>query len=727
MDRGGSNIAQDIYPDRQSEQIKCRDFLQGFATKDGKRPYFDTLQQIANRESKVLEIDLNDVSEFVRDEEFLRNICVNTVRYIRMFEDAGDSLLPEERMSDDDVIDVLKTQLIANGGDATGIPRRLTRRFEVTIIPTRGTKPRKLREVKASDIGHLVSVKGMVTRVTDVKPMVTVVTYTCDKCSAEIYQEVVGNQFMPVQRCPSQACVDNKSTGSLHMQTRGSRFVKYQELRVQELPDQVPVGHIPRSLTVQCRGEQTRMCGPGDIITVAGVFLTVRYTGFRAIKAGLLADTFLEATHIEKNKLGYEQLIDDEEAKLKVMELARDPEPYTKLAGSIAPEIYGHEDVKKALLLQLVGGSSRVLPDGMKIRGDINICLMGDPGVAKSQLLKYIATAAPRGVYTTGKGSSGVGLTASVVRDNLTGDLSLEGGALVLADKGICCIDEFDKMEDGDRTAIHEVMEQQTISIAKAGITTTLNARTAVLAAANPLFGRYNKRRSISENVNLPNSLLSRFDLLFLMLDKADMESDLALSRHVLYVHKHVKSPQTAFRPVEPSTIKQYIASARQLQPTVPRELTSYVVEAYVSLRMQDAPGPRGRYSKSGVNDQAVMTPRQLLSILRLSQALARLRLAEEVSNEDVDEAIRLTHASKASLFDDGPSAQQEDSISAVFSIVRDFAAQHKTDMIDYAQVEAMTLKKGFTTAQLQQCLQEYQALGIVHVAHDMSFVSFVS
>ena len=713
------------FPEVDKEKEKCREFLQDFVSSDGSRPYFEALMSIAERESNLLEIDLNDIISHFGDGDFVRNVRLNTVRYIRMFEDSADKLIPEDRISNDDVIDVLRNQRIQNVGSADDIPKRLTRRFEVTIVPARDMKPRKLREVKASDIGHLVSVKGMVTRVSDVKPMVTVVTYTCEVCGSEIYQEVSNSAFMPVQRCESQRCKDDKVTGRLHMQTRGSRFIKYQELRLQELPDQVPVGHIPRSLTVQCRGEQTRQCGPGDIVTIAGIFLTMRYTGFRAIKAGLLADTFLEATRIEKNKVGYDQVVSDEDARSKVEDLARDPEPYTKLAGSIAPEIYGHDDVKKALLLQLVGGSSRVLPDGMKIRGDINICLMGDPGVAKSQLLKYIATTAPRGVYTTGKGSSGVGLTASVVRDSLTGDLSLEGGALVLADRGICCIDEFDKMEDGDRTAIHEVMEQQTISIAKAGITTTLNARTAVLAAANPLFGRYNKRRSISENVNLPNSLLSRFDLLFLMLDKADMESDLALSRHVLYVHKHVKTPQAAFRPVEPSTIKQYIAAARQLHPTVPRELTSYIVEAYVSLRAQEAPGVRGRFTRSGVNDQAVMTPRQLLSILRLGQALARLRLASEVSHEDVDEAIRLTHASKASLFDDGPTVQTEDSISAVFSIVRDFAAQQKTDTIDYAQVEAMTLKKGFTSAQLKQCLQEYQALGVVHVAQDMSFISF--
>merc|ERR1719401_2992994 len=253
-----------------------------------------------------------------------------------------------------------------------------------------------------------------------------------------------------------------------------------------------------------------------------------------------MQDMFLEAHSIKKHKHGYnEESVDEQEVTQKINEAAMKGSLYERASKSIAPEIFGHLDVKKALLLVLIGSFTKTMKDGMKIRGDIHTLLMGDPGVAKSQLLKQVVHIAPRSVYTTGKGSSGVGLTASVVRDNMTGEVSLEGGALVLADMGVCCIDEFDKMDENDRTAIHEVMEQQSVSIAKSGINTTLNTRTTIIAAANPQFGRYDPYRSPVENIDLPPALLSRFDLLFLLLDTVDPAKDRQLAMHVAKVHSN--------------------------------------------------------------------------------------------------------------------------------------------------------------------------------------------
>ncbi|KAK6119738.1 hypothetical protein DH2020_046520 [Rehmannia glutinosa] len=581
---------------------------------------------------------------------------------------------------------------------------------EVYIKASSKGRPFTIREVKASNIGQLVRISGIVTRCSDVKPLMQVAVYTCEECGFEIYQEVTARVYMPLFDCPSEQCKLNHAKGNLLPQLRASKFLKFQEAKVQELAEHVPKGHIPRTMTVHFRGELTRKVAPGDIVELSGIFLPIPFTGFRAMRAGLIADTYLEAMSVSHFKKKYEEyeLGGDEEEQ--IARLAEDGDIYNKLARSLAPEIFGHEDVKKALLLLLVGAPHRKLKDGMKIRGDLHICLMGDPGVAKSQLLKHIINVAPRGVYTTGKGSSGVGLTAAVQKDPVTNEMVLEGGALVLADMGICAIDEFDKMDESDRTSIHEVMEQQTVSIAKAGITTSLNARTAVLAAANPawytiheLSGRYDLRRTPAENINLPPALLSRFDLLWLILDRADMDTDLEMARHVLHVHQAKESPD----------LGAYISAARKLSPAVPRELEEYIASAYSSIRQEEA--------KSNTP-----TLIQQLELYSAFLGYQRLRFSEYVAQSDVDEALRLMQMSKFSLYSDDRQRSGLDAISDIYSIVRDEAARTNRMDVSYAHALNWISRKGYSEAQLKECLEEYAALNVWQIHPNTFDIRFI-
>lgn len=684
------------------------------------------LQEVANHKMRAVQIELEDLVNYKdMDEEFLKRVTENTRRYIGIFADAIDDLMPEptEAFPDDDH-DILMTQRNEEGmvnmdssDPLQKMPPEIKRFYEVYIKASSKERPFTIREVKASYIGQLVRISGIVTRCSDVKPLMKVAVYTCEECGFEIYQEVTARVFMPLLECPSKRCGINKSLGNLILQLRASKFLKFQEAKIQELAEHVPKGHIPRTMTIHLRGELTRKVAPGDVVELSGIFLPIPYTGFRAMRAGLVADTYLEAmsvSHFKKKYEDYEFRVDEEE---QIARLAEDGDIYNKLARSLAPEIFGHEDVKKALLLLLVGAPHRKLKDGMKIRGDLHICLMGDPGVAKSQLLKHIINVAPRGVYTTGKGSSGVGLTAAVQRDPVTNEMVLEGGALVLADMGICAIDEFDKMDESDRTAIHEVMEQQTVSIAKAGITTSLNARTAVLAAANPAWGRYDLRRSPAENINLPPALLSRFDLLWLILDRADMDSDLEMARHVLYVHQNKESPALGFTPLEPSILRAYISAARKLSPSVPKELEEYIASAYSGIRQEEA--------KSNT-PHSYTTVRTLLSILRISAALARLRFSETVVQSDVDEALRLMQMSKFSLYSDDRQKAGLDAISDIYSILRDEAGRTSRMDVSYADALNWISRKGYSEAQLKECLEEYAALNVWQIHPNTFDIRFI-
>lgn len=398
-----------------------------------------------------------------------------------------------------------------------------------------------IRDLDSSYISKIVRIPGIIIGASTLSSKATQLSIKCRECG-DTRQIAIPAGFAGLS-LPRTCSSDKNDSGSrcpmdpYVVMHENSKFIDQQVLKLQEAPDQVPVGELPRHILLSADRYLANRVVPGSRCTVMGIFDIYQSKGGKGAGAAVairnpyirLVGIQTEVDHASKGNIVF-----SEEEEQEFLEMARNPNLYESFANSIAPSIYGSKDIKKAITLLLFGGSKKILPDGMKLRGDINVLLLGDPGTAKSQLLKFVEKVAPIAIYTSGKGSSAAGLTASVQRDAGSGEFYLEGGAMVLADGGVVCIDEFDKMREEDRVAIHEAMEQQTISIAKAGITTILNARSSVLAAANPIFGRYNAEKAPGENIDFATSVLSRFDAIFIVKDEHNADRDMTIARHVM-------------------------------------------------------------------------------------------------------------------------------------------------------------------------------------------------
>ncbi len=575
---------------------RFQDFLRTFQTTAGEYKYRKRLQQMAAGNTRSLIVDFEDLIAY--DAELARGVLEKPDEYLEHLE---HSTWAQMKIEDPEYAEQVK-------------------RFRVRFhkLPER----RSPRRLGSDDLGRLLLIEGIIVRSTPVKPMIIRATFQCKKCNAFTYVDQSG-MFM---RGPG-ICAHCRSK-LFEFVEKQSFFINFQELRIQERPEDLPPGQLPRAIDIKLTEDIVDIARPGDRVSVTGI---VRSEQERLSRTARLRtfDILLEANYIDVVGKEAEVIEITPEEERQIRELAKDPWIHRNLLRSLAPSIYGYGDMKEALLYLLFGGVPKRMPDGVTIRGEANVMLIGDPGTGKSQLLQYVARISPRGLYTSGRGSTAAGLTAAVVREK-SGGMVLEAGALVLADKGVACVDEIDKMRPEDRVAIHEALEQHTVSVAKGGIVATLNARCALLAAANPALGRYDPYRNVTENINLPVTLLSRFDLIFVIRDVPEKEGDEKMSEHIVTLHRARSTPEPP--PISPEMFRKYISYAKRFEPALSEESVNEIRNFY--LRMRSTGG--------GTESPIAITPRQLEALVRLAEARAKCFLRDIVTLEDARAVIRL-------------------------------------------------------------------------------------
>jgi replicative DNA helicase Mcm len=584
-----------------SNQLEA--FLRGFKDREGNYRYFDLINHMMASNSTSLVVDYIDLD--IASPDLAKLITYKPDETLEAFNEAVISVLREIHF---DYAEETKDKIKVRIGNYT--------------------VQKGLREINAEMIDKLIGVSGMVVRTSEVKPLAKKIGYRCQNCEAVNEAQLKGLSLKKPTKCI------NCSEKELEMDPDSSLFTDFQLVRLQELPEDLPAGQLPHYVEVTVMDDLVDRCRPGDRVLLTGI---VR---IEQEQIALQGRTNLFRLRMEGNNIEYlgglagskdtrtvERMAISSEDEKQIFTISSKPDAYDKLIASFAPHIYGHEIIKEAILLLIVGSVTKKLDDGSTRRGDINIFLVGDPGTAKSEMLKYAAKIAPRGLYTSGRGTTAAGLTAAVIRDK-SGIMMLEAGAVVLGDQGLVSIDEFDKIKPEDRSSLHEVMEQQTCSVAKGGIVATLNARTSILSAANPMYGKYDPFKNITENVNLPVPLLTRFDLIYVIRDMPEREKDSRIAGHILEIHRDVE--HAAQPAIEIDLFRKYLAYAKQIEPKLTNEVISAIRDYYMKMRNVDSEG------------MITVTPRQLEGLIRLATARARLLLKDNVEPEDAERAIYL-------------------------------------------------------------------------------------